>query len=383
VKLFTLTGVLLTCLTTASLAATTNSDIIEFRLQGGWIQADLSNFTIDGAPTPVAGDLFPYVTRDGVPRIVYRGTDSHIHELRLQGGWIQADLSQLVTNGTPVPAAGDPFPYVTPEGIPRIVYRGTDFHIHELRLQGAWLQADLSNIVVNGPPIPAGQFDGDPFAYVTLDGVARVLYQGQDAHIHEFRLQGAWLQADLSALSGNPPPPADGHVFAYVTVDGIPRVIYRGVEEDIHELRLQGSWLHTDLTQLVNNIPLAPLAIGAPFGYVTPDGTARVVYIGNDFHVHELHLQGGWIPADLSALTADQTPGEGNVFAYVTPDGVPRVLYRGDDSNIHELRLQGSWIGADLSNFLLDPPAILAGGNPRAYVSPGDQIPRLVFRSVP
>jgi hypothetical protein len=58
-KLITLKGVLLAFLTTASFAATTNNDIVEFRLQRGWIQADLSNFTIDGAPSPAAGDLFP------------------------------------------------------------------------------------------------------------------------------------------------------------------------------------------------------------------------------------------------------------------------------------------------------------------------------------
>jgi hypothetical protein len=145
-----------------------------------------------------------------------------------------------VVNGAPVPAAGDPFPYVTPDGVPGVVYRGTDNHIHALRRQGVWFQGDLSNVIVNGAPVPSA---GNPFAYVTPDGFSRVIYQGQDAHIHEFfRLQGAWpwSQADLSVLSGGPPPPADGHLFAYVTPDGVPRVIYRGVEEDIHELRLQG-----------------------------------------------------------------------------------------------------------------------------------------------
>jgi hypothetical protein len=53
--------------------------------------------------------------------------DNHIHELRLQGSWIQADLSAIVSDNPPaVPAAGDPFVYVTPDSVPRIVYRGAD-----------------------------------------------------------------------------------------------------------------------------------------------------------------------------------------------------------------------------------------------------------------
>jgi hypothetical protein len=43
-----------------------------------------------------------------------------------------------------VPAAGDPFAYVTPDGGARVLYVGADFDIHELRFQGSWLRADLS-----------------------------------------------------------------------------------------------------------------------------------------------------------------------------------------------------------------------------------------------
>jgi hypothetical protein len=144
---------------------------------------------------------FGRVTPDNVPRVFYVSEDNHINELRLlDSGWTHADLSAIVSNVAPAfPASGRPFAYVTADGVPRIVYRGGDNHIHELRLQGSWIQADLSAIVSDNPPaFPAA---GDPFAFVTSDGIPRVLYRGADNHIHELRLQNSWIQADLSSLA--------------------------------------------------------------------------------------------------------------------------------------------------------------------------------------
>ncbi len=361
-------------------------DVKELRLQGSWIQADLSAIISDKPPAfPAVGNPFAYVTPDRIPRIIYRGLDNHIHELRrLLGSWIQTDLSAIVSDNPPAsPAAGDPFAYVTPDGIARVVYRGLDNHIHELRLQGSWFQADLSTVVSDNPP--ASPAAGDPFAYVTPDGIARVVYRSLDNHIHELRLQGSWFQADLSAIvSDNPPAsPAAGDPFAYVTPDRIARVVYRGLDNHIHEIRLQGSWFQADLSTVVSDNPPASPAAGDPFAYVTPDGIARVVYRGLDNHIHEIRLQGSWFQADLSAIVSDNppaSPAAGDPFAYVTPDGIARVVYRGLDNHIHEIRLQGSWFQADLSAIVSDnPPASPAAGDPFAYVTP-DGIARVVYR---
>jgi len=53
---------------------------------------------------------------------VWRGGGEDIAELRLQGSWLQADLS-AISDVPAVTAAGDPFAYVTPDGVPRVVYR--------------------------------------------------------------------------------------------------------------------------------------------------------------------------------------------------------------------------------------------------------------------
>src|SRR5437763_15803836 len=99
----------------------------------------------------------------------------------------------------------------------------------------SWKKADLTGL--SGAP-PA---QGRPFAYVTSDGsgaVPRVLYTGQDAHIHEVRLEdGSWKRSDLMEQAGGPPNAA-GVPFAYVThLDGnsVPRVVYRATDKHVHE----------------------------------------------------------------------------------------------------------------------------------------------------
>ena len=154
-----------------------------------------------------------------IARVVYRGKDDHIHELRLQGGWMQTDLSAALVNRVPtVPVAGDPFAYVTPDFVPRVIYRGKDDHIHELRLQGGWMQADLSAMAANAAPaVPAA---GNPYAYTTTsDSIPRVLYRGRDEHIHELRFQDGWIWTDLSAVvtNGAPAVAASGDPYGYIT----------------------------------------------------------------------------------------------------------------------------------------------------------------------
>jgi hypothetical protein len=198
-------------------------------------------------------DPFPYVTLDGIVRVVYAGLDSHIHELRFEGsqGWIDADLTVL---GRGPETLGNPVPQATFGDVAaRVVYVAGE-HIHELRLQSGqgWIDADLSAIA--GGPRAAGT---DPFGHVTqADGHVRVVYGRVDNHIHELRLppgQG-WLDADLFSLAGVPEI-GSGDPFAYLTPsDGTVRVVFKDFFSEIHELRLEPNrgWQHADLSSLAS-----------------------------------------------------------------------------------------------------------------------------------
>jgi hypothetical protein len=158
-----------------------------------WDQNDLTNAA--GAPG-AAGDPAGYTWDvDKTQHVVYRGSDSHIHELWLSGlsfpsNWNHNDL----TNAAGAPgAAGVPTGYTWDvDKTEHVDYRGTDGHIHELWFNGAWNHNDLTNAT----PIPtrAPGAASDPAGYTwDVDKTQHVVYLGSDGHIHELWFNGALL----------------------------------------------------------------------------------------------------------------------------------------------------------------------------------------------
>jgi hypothetical protein len=328
-----------------------DNHIYELRLEAGqeWKRADLTNQA--GGPDANFA-TFAYVTPfngSQAARVIYCARDAHIHELRLESGgdWKKADLSALAGSAD---ADGRPCAYLTAfdgRSTARVVYGGKDSHIHEVRLEPGqqWAGADLTQRA------SAPNAAGPPWGYVThLDGssTARVIYRSQDGHIWELRLEsdGPWKRADLTHEAGA--SGSAGDPVAYATKLGgssTARVVFRSADGHIHEVRLEGGdgWKQADLTHQAN----APAAAGDPFPYVTSFNggeTARVLYRGQDGHVHELRLeQGGqWKHADLTSQAGGAPAATGRSYAYVTDIGrqTARVLYRAQDSHIHELRLE-------------------------------------------
>jgi hypothetical protein len=93
----------------------------------------------------------------------------------------------------PLIAQGDPLGYMS--NVPRVVYRGQDNHIHELAIyqNGNWGYFDM--IATGAPPA-----NGDPMGY--MSNVPRVVYRGQDNHIYEIFINGSgnWSHFDMSMI---------------------------------------------------------------------------------------------------------------------------------------------------------------------------------------
>jgi hypothetical protein len=219
-----------------------------------------------------------------------------------------------------------------------------------------------------------------------------------------------WQHTDLTAAVGS--PPLNGPPLAYVTQDEIgnviTRVLYIGGGDnggDIYEIRNQGgTWMPcADLSLLLTNYSGDFQGWFQAVGYQTPDGIARVVFLGLDNWVHEFKLQSdGWTVANLSAIAGatqglfrPKPVGEDYPFLvvapspyYTTPDLHARVVYWATDNHIHELSLHlfdatSGWIDSDLNQL-----AIANGWNaPNAYNQPfgylsGDSIPRVVYNDI-
>ena len=306
---------------------------------GSWQHDSLTATT--GAPQASSAPV-ALVTPGNVARVIYQDSSGGITELSLAPGatWQQDSLTAIT--GAPLSASA-PFAYVTPDNVTRVVYN-TSGGIIELSLpqRGTWQQNNLT-AAITPPLLPTT--GAAPFAYVTPDGTARVLYRelifatagpglGQAHDIIELSLPqgGTWQQNNLTAITGAAYP--SGALFAYVGPDEHARVVYTGVNGDIIELRLDGdSWVHSDLTVSVNP-PAAPAA-SALFAYVGADDLARVLYTGVNGDITELRLDpDGWVQSDLtiSVNNPPAPPAASAPFAYVTPDKVDRVYYSSSPS---------------------------------------------------
>ncbi len=255
-------------------------------------------------------------------------------------GWQQHTLTAVA--GAPQPASatpafsGAPSAYVTPDGTGRVVYQDVNSNITEMYLGlGQGWQHDT--LTAAGAPQAAA--NSVPFGYVTPDGAARVVYQDVNGNITEMYLvpgRQGWVQDTLSAAAGAPHAASDP--VGYVTQDGTARVVYKDVNSNITEIRLPrgGNWAQESL----NSVTGAPQADGAPFGYVTSDGTARVVYKDVNSNITEIRLPpgGNWAQESLNSVTG-APQADGAPVGYVTPDGTARVVYQDVNSNITEMYL--------------------------------------------
>lgn len=342
-----------------------------------WGHFDLSAAT--GAP-PAKGDTpsstggwwepgatpMGYVA--GTTRVLYRGQDDHIHEISIYpetGSWGHFDMS--AATGAP-PAKSDPAGYEA--GVARVLYRGQDAHIHEIAIYpetGSWGHFDMS-AATGAPPAkrdtpiaPGGAWEpgARPMGYVA--GTARVVYLGQDNHIHEISIYpetGSWGHFDMSAATGAPPAKSDPVGYEA----GVARVVYRGQDAHIHEIAIYpetGSWGHFDMSAATDAPPAkadtpstsgrAPERGARPMGYVA--GTARVIYRGQDDHIHEIAIYpetGSWGHFDMSAATG-APPAKSDPIG---ESGTARVVYRGQDDHIHQIAIDpesGQWRHCDLT----------------------------------
>jgi F-box protein 11 len=171
---------------------------------------------------------------------------------------------------------------------------------------------------------------------------ARVVYRGADGRVHELRLRagGTWTHAAVGDLAGAPAAADGAAVFGYAVDLGdgpAARVVYRDADGRINELWLRpgGTWTHG----AIGADAFAPTAAGDPWGYRTgfdgadPHPTARVVYRGADGRVHELRLRAGgtWTHAAVGDLAGAPAAADGAaVFGYAVDLG-DRSAGTGDD----------------------------------------------------
>jgi hypothetical protein len=279
-----------------------------------------------------------FVSTIGEPSVVYRGLDSNIYKLCLnKSGWYWNNVSN--NDGktpTAVLAMGTPYGYMS--GANRVVYLGPDRNIYELEdSKGPWEGHNLSTNNKSASPAPLAA--GNPSAYVDPYGVPRVIYKGIDGHIYELRPVPFWMWTDLTKASDGAPLAA-GNPVGYVK--DVARVIYMATDGQIIELRLDVNWKWASLSTNDKTAPSAPPAAGDPSVDIAQQNAPTVIYRGTDGHIYGLNPEPFWTWTDLcsapNAAGAPQAAGNPSGYGYwIGNNYIPRVVYRGTDNQVYEL----------------------------------------------
>ncbi len=340
-----------------------HSHIIELfvGLGGRWQSADLTALT--GAPVLWGSALIGYAwPQGGTQQVVYVDSNGHIIELfvAVGGPWQMADLTALTD--APLADRGilTAYAWSSGGGTKQVVYVDSNGHIIELFVAtgGRWQLADLT--ALTDAPLSSGS------AIVGYDwpngGTQQVVYVDDNGHIIELfvAVGGRWQLADLTALTGAPQQNGSG-LTAYAWSAGrTKQVAYVADNGHIIELFVAAGdqWQCADLTALTG----APPPSGSELvGYDWVNGrTKQVTYVGDNGHIIELFVAAGtpWQFDDLTALTGAPLPQQGPITAYAWSWGATKqVAYADSNGHIIELfaGLRGRWGFADLTRLTRAP----------------------------
>jgi hypothetical protein len=164
---------------------------------GGWVRSDMTNYT--GAPAVASGAAAHVYSRsDGISVILFRDANQDIWELSMTptGAWYANNLMALFGCQK---ASGDPYGYVRPDGISEIVYKGTDSHVREMNLDGTWYCNDLT-AATGAPDVGAV----GPYPFVGSDQHSHVVFRSGDGHVRDLLLNVQWTSTDPTQVAGGP-----------------------------------------------------------------------------------------------------------------------------------------------------------------------------------
>jgi hypothetical protein len=249
----------------------------------------------------------------------------------------------------------------------QVVFMAPDGHIHELFVLfgGTWQHADLTQLTGAPPPASDSAFAGYEW---TAGGSKQVAFVTESGHFHELFVSTGtnWNHADLSDLAGAPPPFDEVDFSGYEWQEGQSKqLVYPGGGGRIHELFVSGvqPWSHVDLTGLTS----AALA-SANFPNVSSyewqaGGTKQVTYRAEDGDIHELFVSAGgsWAHADPTQLAGAPRPDIASaLLGFQWQQGRSKqIMYITTDGHIHEISVLagGTWQHADLSDLTSAPRA--------------------------
>ncbi|NOK08481.1 hypothetical protein [Corallococcus exercitus] len=169
----------------------------------------------------------------------------------------------------------------------------------------------------------------------------RVYFIANDSLVHELWWDGTWHDQALATQVGAPPAASDSPLVGFVRSGVYPRVYYVAAgNRHVQELTWNGMyWGVSDVTERAG-APAA--AVGSPLtAFEVKGGEARVYFVGNSRHVHELweNSGGAWAQQDLNLATnAPMVDNDTALTGFATDGTWSHVYYVGFDHHVIELK---------------------------------------------
>ncbi len=248
-------------------------------------------------------------------------------------------------------------------GTKQVVYVDNQGHVTELEggLESPWQSADLTELT--GAPPPG---DTTLVGYVwSAGGTKQVVYVDGQRHVIELFVASGnpWQWTDLTKLTGAPPP-GDTALAGYDWYNGnTKQVAYVDNQGHVIELFVAAGnpWQWADLIELTGAPPPCGTALA---GYDWSRGaTKQVAYVDGQGHVIELFVAPGnpWQWVDLTELTGAPPPGDTTLVGYAwSAGGTKQVVYVDGRSHVIELVVAtgNPWQWTDLTELTGAPLAV-------------------------
>lgn len=174
------------------------------------------------------------------------------------------------------------------------------------------------------------------------------------AHLHQLHYNNAWVDTDLTTLTGGGTLSDDGAIAAvYTTPNYQLHVYYVDVfTQHVHQSYFNGSkWIDEDLTAETTGLRASPFGIAA----FAIGNFQYVYYVDLDAQdVHQLSYNNStWTDQNLRLLAGSVHAGLGPILAFATtPNNQFHVYYQDSSANsdLHQLYFNGtSWSDSDLT----------------------------------
>lgn len=327
----------------------------------GDLSLDGDTQTVTSALTTTTSDVRGFIRADGKHAVIVRAPDGTITELT--GSPPIGQLGNPFTlSSNPSAAGSSPWGFKRSDGADSVLYVDANRHLHEVANPGGvFTDTDFAAAPINAPlvapssgsslPIP------DVIGYVRKDknnannNINAIVYQNDAHHVIEvssnFGSSPPWIVSDLTAIFSVPVNVANwSTVFPYVRTDNNNALVYIGSDFHVHELISNfghtPAWSDGDLNQ---NSGETQTPFSDLMGYKQGDNvTNAVVYLDIFGNLHELSLKIGapcsghaWCTRVITAATSTNPSASNRPFGYVRADSKNAVVYVGNDNGLHEV----------------------------------------------